>query len=122
MRRLRDLLLDAAEVILPEGIEEGHGAHLFVVRLDTDRVRFTRDALQDHLKQKYQVGTAIHYPIVWSWEAFEKLDYDKSLCPIAERACGQVLSLPVFAQSTADDVQYVAWAVKQSIHELRQGT
>jgi dTDP-4-amino-4,6-dideoxygalactose transaminase len=122
MKRLRCLLQDADELILPEGIEEGHGAHLFVVRLDTDRVRFTRDALGNHLKQKYQVGTAVHYPCVWSWEVFQKLDYEKSDCPVAERAGAQVFSLPVFAQTTEEDLQYVAWALKQSIHELREET
>jgi dTDP-4-amino-4,6-dideoxygalactose transaminase len=122
MKRLRQLLQDVEELILPGGIDQGHGAHLFVVRLDTDKVRFTRDALQIHLNEKYQVGTAIHYPAVWSWEAFKKLDYDKSDCPIAERACAQVLSLPVFAQSDEADLQYVAWALKQSLQELRQAT
>jgi dTDP-4-amino-4,6-dideoxygalactose transaminase len=122
MKRLRDLLQDVEELILPAGIDPGHGAHLFVVRLDTDKVRFTRDALQEHLQHKYQVGTAIHYPAVWSWEAFEKLDYDKRHCPIAERACAQVLSLPVFAQSAEADLQYVAWALKQSLHELKGAT
>jgi dTDP-4-amino-4,6-dideoxygalactose transaminase len=120
MKRLRDLLQDVEELILPGGIGPGHGAHLFVIRLDTDKVRFTRDAIQAHLKQKYQVGTAIHYPAVWSWEAFAKLDYDKTGCPIAERACTQVLSLPVFAQSDDADLQYVAWALKQSLQELRE--
>jgi dTDP-4-amino-4,6-dideoxygalactose transaminase len=120
MTRLRELLQDASELFLPEGIEDGHGAHLFVIRLDTDRVGFTRDALADHLKQKYQVGTALHYPCVWTWEVFQTLDYDKSDCPIADRAGGQVLSLPVFVQSTEEDIQYIAWTLKQSIYELKQ--
>jgi UDP-4-amino-4-deoxy-L-arabinose-oxoglutarate aminotransferase len=122
MQRLRDLLQDAEELILPEGIDQGHGAHLFVVRLDTGKTSFTRDELAEHLKLKHQVGTALHYPCVWTWEAFEELDYDKSDCPIAERAGGQVLSLPVFAQTTEDDLLYIAWALKQSIHELKQRT
>ena len=122
MRRLRDLLQDVEELILPAGLEEGHGAHLFVVRLDAEKVRFTRDALQDRLRRKYQVGTAVHYPVVWGWEAFQGLDYDPRDCPVAERACGQVLSLPVFAQSTEEDLQYVAWALKQSVQELREAT
>ena len=29
-----------------------------------------------HLKSRYKVGTAKHYPAVWTWEAFQKLGYD----------------------------------------------
>ncbi|NUQ63659.1 MAG: DegT/DnrJ/EryC1/StrS family aminotransferase [Pirellulales bacterium] len=118
MIRLRQLLADVEELVLPAGIEDGHGAHLFVVRLDTDKVRFTRDAFQEHLKRQYQVGTAVHYPCVWTWEVFQGLDYDNSDCPIAERAGTEVLSLPVFAQSSEEDLQYAAWAIKQSIQQL----
>jgi dTDP-4-amino-4,6-dideoxygalactose transaminase len=122
MKRLRQLLEDLDELILPPGITEGHGAHLFVVRIDADKVHFTRDAFQEHLKRKYQVGTAIHYPCVWTWEAFQNLDYDKSDCPMAGRAGEQVLSLPAFAQSSEEDLQYIAWALKRSIYELKQST
>ena len=121
MRRMNELLADVPEVIPPAGVTRGHGAHLYVVRLDSTKVRFTRDALQARLKEKYQVGTAVHYPVVWSWEAFEQIDHDRSRCPVAERACAEVLSLPVFPASREEDLAYVAWAMKQSIAELRQG-
>ncbi len=119
MKKMQALLADCPELILPAGIEDGHGAHLYVVRLDTDKVPFSRDALQKHLREKYQVGTALHYPVVWSWEAFDGLDHDGSDCPVAEKAATQVLSLPVFAQSTDEDLEYVAWSIKESIAELK---
>ena len=115
MKRMQTLLGDVDGLILPPGIEDGHGAHLYVVQV----TGVDRDALQKHLKEKYQVGTALHYPIVWSWEAFADLDFDKSGCENAERIAASVLSLPVFAQSTDDDLQYIAWAIKQSISELK---
>ncbi len=118
MKKMSALLADVPELILPAGIEDGHGACMYVVRLDTDKVTFTRDALQKHLKDKHQVGTALHYPIVWSWEAFAELDYHSSDCPVAEQACSQVLSLPVFAQSSEEDLAYVARAIKQSLTDL----
>ena len=118
MEKMNELLADLDALILPAGIEDGHGACLYVVRLDTDKVSFTRNALQKHLKDKHQVGTALHYPVVWSWEAFANLDYDSSDCPVAEKACSQVLSLPVFAQSSDEDLAYVAGAITKSIAEL----
>jgi dTDP-4-amino-4,6-dideoxygalactose transaminase len=118
MQRLHGLLSDVREIIRPAGIEEGHGAHLYVVRVNGDRTRVTRDALQAHLKSKYQVGTAIHYPAVWTWEAMADVPYDRSDCPIAERACNEVLTLPAFADSSPEDAEYVARAVQSSLGEL----
>lgn len=118
MMRMSDLLSDVPEIIRPAGIERGHGAHLYVVRIDSQKVRCGRDVFQAHLKNKYQIGTALHYPAVWTWEAFGSIEHDRSDCPVAERAAGEVLSLPVFAQSRDEDLQYVAWAMKQTLSEL----
>ena len=121
-RQLSTLLADVAELILPPGYaDDGHGAHLYVLRLNTDKVKFTRDQFRGHLKDKYGVATTLHYPVVWTWEAFASIDYDGSDCPHAIRAGDQVLSLPVFAQTSDDDLQYIAWAVKESLAELGGG-
>jgi dTDP-4-amino-4,6-dideoxygalactose transaminase len=122
MTRMNELLAGVPELIRPAGIERGHGAHLYVVRVDSSTVTFTRDALQAHLKAKYQIGTAVHYPAVWSWEAFADIDHDRSGCPVAERACAEVLTLPISPRSTEDDLRYVAWALKQSVAELSTTT
>lgn len=115
MQKLNASLAGVSGLILPGGIDDNHGGHLYVVRLDSTRHRFTRDQLQSHLKTKYQVGTALHYPIVWSWEAMATVPYDATNCPIAERACSEVLSLPIFAQTTAEEIDYIAWAMKSAI-------
>src|ERR1051325_3203697 len=49
------------EIIRPAGIEAGHGCHLYVARLHTDKVSFTREDFLKHLKEEWQVATANHY-------------------------------------------------------------
>ena len=119
MKRLHTLLGDVDEITLPVGIEEGHGAHLYVIRVNSLNAGFSREMLQSKLKA-HGVGTAVHYPAVWSWEAFANIDHDRTDCPVAERACAEVLSLPVHPLSTDLDLKYTAWAVKQSIRELKR--
>ena len=119
MCRLNQLLADVEEVILPAGHGPGHGSHLYVLRLDTDKVGFTTAELAARLKQEHAVGTAKHYPAVWSWEAFRRLGYSGDGCPVAAKACEQVISLPVFPGTSEDDLRYVAWAVKEAIADLR---
>jgi dTDP-4-amino-4,6-dideoxygalactose transaminase len=120
MARLGELLADAGEIIRPAGHGPEHGSHLYVIRLDTDKVAFTASQFAKHLKERYKVGTAKHYPPVWSWEALQKLGYTGEGCPMAAKACEQVVSLPVFPHTTEEDCQYIAWAVKQTVADLRQ--
>jgi len=118
MALLNSLLADVGEVICPAGIGPDHGAHLYVMRLDTDKVSFSAADLMKQLREGYRVGTAKHYPPVWSWEAFQRLGYGGEGCPVAAKACEQVVSLPVFPHTSEDDCRYIAWAVKQAISDL----
>ena len=120
MCRLGELLADVDEVILPAGHGPGHASHLYVLRLDTDRVAFSAEQFTARLKDEYGVGTAKHYPPVWSWEALQELGYSSEGCPIAAKACGQVASMPVFPHTTEDDLRYIAWAVGEAISDLGQ--
>jgi len=105
------------DLILPPGIDDDHACHLCVVQLDVDRLSCDRDGFRKHLQENYGVGTACHYPAVWDWEAADRFEYDKSDCPHTERICRSVVSLPVFAQSSEEDVRYVAWALRQTLSE-----
>lgn len=108
---MHELLQGIDGLILPAGIEDGHGAHLYIVRVTCA----DRNEVVKTLKEKYQVGTAYHYPIVWTWEAFDGLNFDCGDCDIAVEASRQVISLPVFAQSGDEDLQYVAQALKEAL-------
>ena len=118
MVRLNQLLAGVEEVICPAGHGPAHGSHLYVIRLNTDKVGFSPAAFVQRLKQAYKVGTAKHYAAVWTWEAFQQLGYDGAGCPLAAKACEQVVSLPVFSRTTDEDCEYIAWAVKETIREL----
>jgi dTDP-4-amino-4,6-dideoxygalactose transaminase len=118
MARLDELLSGIAELTLPAGHGPEHGSHLYVVRLNTDIVPFTTPEFVTHLKNKFQVGTVKHYPPVWSWEALQELGYNGEGCPVAAKACEQVFSAPVFPGTTEDDLQYIAWAIKQTLVDL----
>ncbi len=118
-RQMSDLLGNVDEFILPAGIEEGHGCHLYVARLDTAKVSFSRADFLSHLKTEWGVACANHYPAVWSWEAFDNLDYDKSDTPETHKAVEQVMSLPLFPSTSPDDVEYISQAIKETISTLK---
>jgi dTDP-4-amino-4,6-dideoxygalactose transaminase len=66
--------------------------HLYVIRADQ------RDALMAHF-QLDGIGALIHYPIaVHLQPAYQDLGYRAGDFPVAERACNEVLSLPLYPE------------------------
>jgi len=107
--RYRELLgpLEAAGAVsLPREMPYAeHVYHLFVVRSDE------RDELQKHLAAS-GVQTGIHYPVpVHLQPAYRALGHKPGDFPEAERQAASVLSLPMFAELTEEQLSRVAEAV-----------
>jgi dTDP-4-amino-4,6-dideoxygalactose transaminase len=83
--------------------DSGHVYHLFVVRADDRR------ALQRHLRDR-GIETLIHYPVPIPRQPAFASEL-ASPCPRAERACGEVLSLPLHPSLSEADVRHVSAAI-----------
>ncbi len=85
-----------------------HVWHLYVVRVQpVDRVA-QRDRVLERL-QAAGIGAGIHYPVpVHLHRAFADLGHGAGAFPVAERAAGEILSLPLFPGITADEQERVA--------------
>lgn len=95
--------LTGTSVSVPPVADPGHVFHLFVVRSRR------RDALQAHLAQA-GVETLVHYPIpITRQEAL--MASNPAVCPEADLACGELLSLPMHPALSEEAVGIVAGAV-----------
>jgi dTDP-4-amino-4,6-dideoxygalactose transaminase len=82
--------------------------HLFVVELEE------RDEVRARLADK-GVESGIHYPIPLHLQpAYEHLGYRLGQFPVAERLAGRILSLPMFPQLEAGQIEYVVSALDKS--------
>jgi dTDP-4-amino-4,6-dideoxygalactose transaminase len=100
--RYRELQRDAPVFVPPEH-DAGHVYHLFPVLADD------RDAFRSHLGGN-GVETLIHYPIPIPRQralAAEK----PAECPVADRVCSQVCSLPLYPRMQDEWIDRVACAV-----------
>ncbi|HEX5581467.1 MAG TPA: DegT/DnrJ/EryC1/StrS family aminotransferase, partial [Gemmatimonadaceae bacterium] len=71
-----------------------------------------RDELQAHLKEQ-GIGSAVYYPLPLHLQpCFAYLGYRPGSCPEAERAAGEVLSLPVYPELSAAQRDEVVAAVR----------
>ena len=75
--------------------------HLFVVHCDQ------RDKVRDHLL-KLGINTGLHYPLpIHLQKAYEELGYQRGAFPIAEAKATQMISLPMFAELSSEQIEYV---------------
>jgi len=83
-----------------------HIFHQYTLRVER------RDELQAHLKSK-GIGNAVYYPIPLHLQAcFSHLGYTRGRFPAAERAAGEVLSLPVYPELRREQLDYVIDAIR----------
>lgn len=108
--RLYNEMLAGSDLVTPvESPEVRHVYHLYVIR--TER----RGAILDHLKQK-GIGAGIHYPIpLHRQPAYLKQGYGDVSLPITEQAAQEIVSLPMYPELTAEQLTYVAEAVKEVV-------
>ena len=100
-------LLAGLEIGLPsESPNSKHVYHQFTIRSKQ------RDEMRAYLKA-LDIDTGVFYPSpLHTEQAYRYLGYSEGDFPEAERACREVLSLPVFPELTAEQLEYVASSVR----------
>jgi dTDP-4-amino-4,6-dideoxygalactose transaminase len=100
-------LADAAVETPQAAADVRHVYHIYAVRTPH------RDALQEQLRAE-GIQTGIHYPFpIHLLPAFADLGYRAGDFPHAERAAGEVLSLPMFPELTPEQTETVCAAVRR---------
>lgn len=85
-----------------------HIFHQYVVR-----VPHHRDALMQHLSAR-EIGTKIYYPIpLHMQECFRYLGYKQGEFPESEKAAQQTFALPLFAELTDAQQEYVVRSIEE---------
>ena len=85
--------------------------HLYVVRL-ADGV--DRDRVFAALRGE-GIGANVHYAPVYWHSFYQARGFRKGLCPVAEQASQQILTLPMFPAMTEEDVNRVVSALSRAI-------
>ena len=101
------------EIITPhEDPYARHVYHIYAVRVrERDEV----------IRRLADMGIAcgIHYPVpVHLQEAYQNLGYEVGAFPVAERAAGEFVSLPMFPELTPAQVETVTEALKEAVSTL----
>ncbi len=98
----RAALHAAAQVHVPREFDAGHVYHLFPV------LTGHREGFQTHMRD-HGVETLIHYPVPIPRQPALK-SASPAICPVADRVCAQIVSLPMYPGLTHESVLTVASA------------
>lgn len=114
--RYHEAFASVHEMKLPPVIPDCEPAwHLYVVRLNLDRLRVGRPDVFRALRAE-NIGINVHYiPIPWLTN-YQTMGYSKGQWPVAEGEYERILSLPIFPGMSEDDVEDVITAVKKVLH------
>jgi dTDP-4-amino-4,6-dideoxygalactose transaminase len=83
--------------------------HMFQVLLPLDQLNTDRAQIMTELKE-LGIGTGVHYPIITNFTLYQKMGYQSSSTPIAERIGRSILTLPLFPGMEDADITRIAGA------------
>ncbi|HEX9024265.1 MAG TPA: UDP-4-amino-4,6-dideoxy-N-acetyl-beta-L-altrosamine transaminase [Geobacteraceae bacterium] len=103
--------------VTPLGVRGGvrHAYHLYVVRVAFDSLGISRAEVFQRLKRA-GVGTNVHYiPVHLHPYYRQRFGTGPGLCPVAEQAYEEILSLPIFPAMSDGEVETVIEAFLQTL-------
>lgn len=93
--------------------------HLYILRLRPELLSCDRRQFFDALTAE-NIYAQVHYLPVYCHSYYEKLGYQRGLCPNAEKYYEEVMSLPLYYSLTDEDVADVIRAVKKLVAYYRR--
>src|SRR4029453_17983954 len=102
-QQYRSRLADQRAVLVPPQLDAGHVYHLFPVR------SAARDAVQSSLRAA-GIETLIHYPVPIPQQPALRSEQPAD-CPVANRVCSEILSLPLYPSLPPHAIDRVADAL-----------
>ncbi len=112
---------DMPEITTPALAREGqHAWHLYILQLNLERLRISRNEFVELLKQ-YQIGTSVHFiPLHLHPYYRETFGYRPQDLPQASAAFERIVSLPLYPKMTEAQVQHVISAVREIVRQNRR--
>jgi dTDP-4-amino-4,6-dideoxygalactose transaminase len=97
-----------------------HSWHLFVIRLNLQRLQIDRNQFIEELRRK-GIGTSVHFiPLHIHPYYRETYGYQPDDFPVAYETYKRIISLPIYAKMTDDDVERVVESVTDIIRANRR--
>lgn len=120
VKKYNDAFKNVQEIIIQKEIPESDTCrHLYIIRLDLDKLICTRREFFDAMSAE-NVQCQIHYVPVYWFPYYRHLGYEIGLCPNAEEVYKGIMSIPLYPKMSDQDVEDVIHAVKKVVENYRK--
>lgn len=107
------------EIFVQEEIPESDTArHLYILRIRPEKLTIGRAEFFEYMKAE-NICCNVHYIPVYYHPYYQKMGYEKGLCPKAEKLYDEMMSLPLYYAMTDQDVEDVIKAVCKVVENTR---
>ncbi len=118
--KYNDAFADIPEIIIQKEIAESDTCrHLYIIRLNLEKLNCTRREFFDALSAE-NIQPQVHYVPVYWFPYYKHLGYERGLCPNAEEVYKGIMSIPLYPKMTDEDVQDVIDSVKKVVEAYRK--
>jgi UDP-4-amino-4,6-dideoxy-N-acetyl-beta-L-altrosamine transaminase len=120
VRRYDDAFKGIPEIIIQKEIPQSDTCrHLYIIRLDLNRLVCTRRQFFDAMAEEH-VQCQVHYIPVYWFPYYRRLGYKKGICPVAEKIYESIMSIPLYPKMSNQDVEDVIYAVRKVVENYRK--
>ena len=120
VNRYNEAFKDLPGIIVQEEIDKSDTCrHLYIIRLDLDRLSCTRREFFDAMSAE-NVQCQVHYVPVYFFPYYRHLGYEPGLCPNAEEVYKGIMSIPLYPKMTDEEVEDTVHAVKKIAEYYRK--
>jgi dTDP-4-amino-4,6-dideoxygalactose transaminase len=104
----------------PAGSGGRHSWHLYVLRLNLEKLDINRNQLISEL-HKLGIGTSVHFIPIPLHPAYQEIAVrPENQCPRALDLYSRIISLPLYPAMTADDVRFVGESIRETLRRSRK--
>ena len=113
VKQYNDAFKEVPEILVQKEIPESDTCrHLYIIKLDLEKLACTRRQFFDAMSAE-GIQCQVHYVPVYWFPYYQKLGFERGLCPNAEEIYKGIMSIPLYPRMTHKDVEYVIFAVKK---------
>ena len=115
-----EAFLQIPEIQVQEEIPESDTTrHLYILRIRPEMLTINRREFFDALAAE-NIMCNVHYIPTYYFPHYQRLGYEKGICPNAEKLYDEMMSLPLYYGMTDKDVEDVITAVKKIVDYYRK--
>lgn len=120
VERYNEAFSEIPELFVQQEIPESDTTrHLYILRLKTETLTCSRREFFEAMAAE-GICCNVHYIPVYYHPYYEKLGYQKGLCPQAEKLYEEIMSLPLYYAMADEDVEDVIHAVKKVVEYYKK--